>query len=93
MKTLLSFLLGGLLAYSFTSCSLTKEYVLTREYHRVQAGETVWEIAERNFHRQDRYQNLNEWVYVVRKANSLDKRPFVFANDIIELPIYKEVAK
>lgn len=92
MRTVIAFLAGVALTYC-TSIAVPREYVLNTVYHQVKAGETTWEIAEKHFELQDRYDNLNEWVFFVRKYNALDRRPYLRIGDIVELPLYSEVRR
>lgn len=94
-KVAIKVALGLVAIYLFTSCcfAYNREYVQRVEYYKVKSGDTVWEICEDYFDKQDRYRNFNEFVYVIRHINKLPGRPHIQIGDIIEIPLYVEVTR
>lgn len=93
MNKIVSVMCVAIMAYCLTSCCFPKEYATKTVYHRVVAGDTVWDICEKHFSHQDKYKNFNEFVYVVRQANKMAQRPHLQIGDIVEIPIIVEVKK
>ncbi len=58
--------------------------------YQVQAGETVWEIANSYFERQNKYTDLNEFVFVIRQKNNLLGNKMLHAGRVIEIPLIVE---
>ena len=58
--------------------------------HMVVAGDTVWNLAERNFHKQNKYKDVGEFTYYIRKHNNLlGNKPLVVGR-VIEIPLIVE---
>lgn len=94
MKNLvLGFVIGVLLVTSlaFAGLQFGKEYAISTEIRIVGAGDTVNEIAEEYFDKQDKDRNLNEWIYNVQAANNLvgRKEPLQIG-EVLVIPLYKE---
>lgn len=58
--------------------------------HQVQVSETVWEIAEKHFDRQNKYKDMNEFVFVIRQKNNLLGNKMLHAGRVIEIPLVTE---
>lgn len=58
--------------------------------YQVQSAETIWEIAERHFDRQNKYADLNEFVFVIRQKNNLLGSKVLHAGRVIEIPLIVE---
>jgi hypothetical protein len=69
------------------------KYELETQWHKVRAGETIWSIACDYFDEQERYDNMNEWSYWVRKANEheLKKTKFLQIGTVLAIPVEKKV--
>lgn len=58
--------------------------------HHVQANETVWGIAKKHFDRQNKYTDLNEFVFVIRQKNNLLGNKVLHAGRVLEIPLITE---
>lgn len=58
--------------------------------HQVVAGDTVWNICEKHFEKQNKYSNLDEFVYEVRKHNNLLGNKYLAVGRVISIPLVTE---
>lgn len=86
-------LIGALLIVAAASCgsSFGKEYVLQKEYHHVERGDTIWGIAEHYYDKQNRYRNFNEFVHWVSKYNNYDGKRHIQPGEVLLIPLFCEV--
>lgn len=77
----------------FLSCGMNTEYVLEKEYHVVHRGETLWEIAGENISKQDRHEDIREFIHDIRKVNGLEGNYNLVPGQGLEIPLYKEIKK
>lgn len=67
--TLASLIIGFAL---LVSCFIPKQVVsATTVKHTVAANDTVWNIAEKHFDKQNKYSDVGEFTYYIRKENNL----------------------
>lgn len=85
-----------------SSCGLDKaiyswlypKYETTEVYHIMRKGDTVWDISENYFLRQDRIKNLNEFIYMVRRYNGLiNTKRMVQPGDVLVIPLGRKVCQ
>ncbi len=83
-----------------SSCGLDKQihswlypkYDTTIVRYVMRNGDTVWDIAENHFLKQDKIKNLNEFVYKVRRFNGLTQtKRLVQVGDVIYIPLHKKI--
>ena len=81
------------LASELVSWANPPRYELQTQWHSVKAGETLWSIACDYYDYQDRYKNMNEWSYWVRKANEheLKKTKYLQIGTVLAIPLEKKV--
>lgn len=100
-KLLLLIVMIFTVAMFATSCGLDRklnswlnpEYETTEIRYTMQLGDTVWDIAEYYFVKQNRINNLNEFVYSVRHRNNLTQtKRVVRAGDVIIIPLSNKIS-
>lgn len=87
MKKILAAIALIYAAYHLVSFMNPPVYESKLEYHRVIKGDTIWVIAESYFDKQDKINNLNEWIYTVRKANGFHGKRHLQIGDIVVMPL------
>lgn len=76
-------------AYMASSFFFEPEYHKHETWHKVTAGETVWDIATQYYDYQEKYRNFNEWRWVISEANNL-KGKHIQAGDLLVIPLYNK---
>lgn len=63
-------------------------YELQERWHRVAAGETMWNIACKYYDEQDKYKSFEEWQYHLRKYNDHTLRSkYLQIGDFVRVPL------
>jgi hypothetical protein len=93
MKGIIAVALLVWVASQVVSWAAPPKYELVTQWHQVKAGETIWSISCDYFDEQERYNNMNEWSYWVRKANEheLKKTKFLQIGTVLAIPVEKKV--
>lgn len=92
MRSVLAVLVLIVTAY-FMAGFINTDYVLEKDYHVVRKGETLWEIAGENMSKQDRHEDIRNFIDDIRKANGLEGRYNLVPGQGLEIPLYKEIEK
>lgn len=90
MKIIKALCLMAFVAFMVSGWMPKQEVSNITARYQVQAGETVWEIANSYFERQNKYTDLNEFVYVIRQKNNLLGNKMLHAGRVIEIPLIVE---
>lgn len=77
----------------FVSGYFEPDYTISYETHYLQAGQTVWEIAQKTIRKSDKRMTLDDYMASVYEANKWQRMPKLEAGDKVVLPIYTEVKK
>lgn len=88
MKLTIACVMGFLLGMYAQTIITPARYEMQTAWHKVKPGETFWSIACDYFDEQQKYNNLNEFLYVVRKANEHQYRgKLLQIGDVVVVPL------
>ena len=66
-------------------------YRVEKHIHTVAAGQTIWEIATKYQHLQDKKMSVGELVHKIYKINGIDPRLYIQPGDVLIIPLEQEV--
>jgi hypothetical protein len=82
-------LVAGLVTAAVLLCGALDpypSYMTIYENHVVEAGQTVWEIAARNFDKQDRARTMDEFVGDIIRYNGI-RNADIYPGQVIVIPL------
>lgn len=74
-------------AVCFLSGFDTQEYKTIHKTHVVSEGQTVWGIATKYLHEQDKFRDIREFAHTIILANEMQGKNFIHPGDVITIPL------